>query len=339
MESYANLKRLSDKNNEIAFRAEVPLGTVQEHEKHELQYLGKDFSLPGFRKGKVPEAMLREHISPAHLLEKTAESAVRAAIQGIAETEKIETIGTPTVNIEVLESNKPIVFTVRFALQPRVDLPDYKAIGKEIFSRKNDVQVTEKEIDDSLLELRQMAMQLSGEKELPELNDTFAEKFGGVKTFAALKDELKKELIRNKENNLRGAQRDEAIKAITQKSKLTVPEILVEQELAHLLEHRNAEFERLGMTIEAYLKETKKTEKDLAKEDREAIEERIRASFVLRKIQETENITANNHEIDEGVTALKRRYPNENPRNLYRSAETAIIQEKIFALFEPEAKA
>ncbi len=338
MESYSNLKKLSDKNNEVEFRAEVPLETVQDHEKRELHRLGKDFSMPGFRRGKIPEAMLRERISVADLIEATADSAVRAAIQEIAETEKLAAIGTPKVSIETLEPNKPIVFTVRFAIEPEVELPDYTTIGKEILSRKSDVSVTEKEIDDALLEIRRMTMQATGGKDLPELNDAFAEQLGGVKTLAALKDEVKRELLQGKENNIRSAQRNEAVKTIVQKSKLTVPELLMEQELAHFLEHRNAEFERLGMTLDAYLKEAKKTEKDLAKEDREMIEDRIRTSFVFRKIQETANITADDREIATHVNFLKHRYPNEDPRNLRREAEAAIIEGKIFKLFEPATK-
>jgi FKBP-type peptidyl-prolyl cis-trans isomerase (trigger factor) len=337
MESYLNLKKISDKNNEIEFRAEVPPEMVQEHEKRELQHLGKDVSFPGFRKGKLPENILRGRINPTRLLEETAESAVRVAIRDIAEEKALDVIGIPKVDLETLEPNKPIVFTVRFAIAPKVELPDYKAIGKEIFSQKNDVNVSDEEIDEAMLELRRMAMRVTGEKELPELNDAFAEKFGGAKTFAALKDEVKNELVRGKEKNLRDARRNEAIKAVAQKSKLTIPELLVEQELTRFLESRDAALERLGMTQESYLKEAKKTEKELAKEDRAAIEDRIRISLIFREIQEAENIAAAEHEIATGIDALKSRYPNEDLRNLRRSAEAAIIEEKVFKVLEPLA--
>ena len=295
MESYTNLKKLSDKNNEVEFRAEIPLETVQAHEARELRAMGQTVSLPGFRKGKVPEALLREHINPVHLLEETAETAVRAAIQDIVESEKLETIGMPKVTLQTLAPQKPILFTVRFAIEPNVKLPDYQAIGKEIFLRPSEPKVAEKDP---------------------------TEEAGHTHDHA---------------NDVRAARRNEALTTIVRKATVTVPELLIEQELARYIDNRDAELERLGLSLDAFLKETKKTEKDLEKEDRAMIESRIRTSFVFRKIQETNNINASEREISAKVDALKHYYPNEHPQNLHRQAAAEVIEEKIFALIEPTA--
>jgi len=352
MNSYTNLKKLSDKNNVIEYRAEIPLETIKEHEKREIVRMGQTIAVPGFRKGKVPETMLREYIHPAEVLEEAADAAVRKAIRDLVEAESIDAIGLPDVQIKSIELNKPIEFTVRFAIDPNIDLPDYKKIGSEILTRKDDVSVTEKEIDDALLEVRRMAARAftpapnEGEKpkqpndaDLPQITDELAEKIAGVKTVAELRDQVRRELSFNNEIQSRDAKHDEIVKAIAQKAKLTVPHLLVEQELANFLESRNAEMERLGMTLEEYLKQIKKTEKELADEERAAIEERVRTGLVFQKIREVENITASDREIAQRVELLKRRYPHEAADTLRRSAAASIAQEKVFKLFEPEKPA
>ena len=130
--------------------------------------------------------------------------------------------------------------------------------------------------------------------------------------------------------------RDEIIQTITSKTKLTIPKLLIEHEFDHFLEDRNTELENLGMRLDDYLKQIKKTEKELADEERAAIEARVRTSLVFQKIRNVENITASPREIADEMTILKRQHPNSDLETLRRTAEATIAQEKIFKLFAGE---
>ena len=60
--SYTKLKKLSEKNGDIEFQAEVPVELLEEYSLAALAELAEDFALPGFRKGNVPQEKVREHI-------------------------------------------------------------------------------------------------------------------------------------------------------------------------------------------------------------------------------------------------------------------------------------
>ena len=154
--SYTKLKKLSEKNGDIEFQAEVPVALLDEYSLAALAELAEDFALPGFRKGKVPQEKVREHIGEMELLENAANEAVRDAMQEIAEDEKLNVVGRPQVVITKIAPKNPLEFKIRYALFPDISLPDYKKIGKTIFERKDPTDVTEKEIDEALERIQKM---------------------------------------------------------------------------------------------------------------------------------------------------------------------------------------
>ena len=156
--SYTKLKKLSEKNGDIEFQAEVPVELLDEYSLAALAELAEDFALPGFRKGKVPQEKVREHIGEMSLLEDAANEAVRDAMQQIAEDEKLDVIGRPQVTITKIAPKNPLEFKIRYALFPDISLPDYKKIGKTIFERKDPTDVTEKEIDEAVERIQRMIM-------------------------------------------------------------------------------------------------------------------------------------------------------------------------------------
>ena len=79
------IKKLSEKNGDIEFSAEVPVELLEEYSLAALAKLAEDFALPGFRKGKVPQEKVREHIGEMSLLEDAANEALRDAMPQIAE--------------------------------------------------------------------------------------------------------------------------------------------------------------------------------------------------------------------------------------------------------------
>jgi len=76
--SYTKLKKLSEKNGDIEFQAEVPVELLEEYSLAALAELAEDFALPGFRKGKVPHDKVREHIGEMELLEDATNEAPRS---------------------------------------------------------------------------------------------------------------------------------------------------------------------------------------------------------------------------------------------------------------------
>ena len=349
---YENLKPLKAKTNEAEYQADISLEILAKHESKEIARMGAHVVLPGFRKGKAPEAMLRERIDPVELLEEAAESSLRAAVRAIVTDEKLDVLGIPQISVEKLEPGKPLVFKVRFALAPAVALPDYRKIGRDIMEKQEEVAATDEEIKEALEHIRKIAAQTAAQaaepgtepkpndtpEKLPELTDELAQKLGNFKTVGELTEALKRDLIEEKRQRAHDAKRDRIVGEIVKHAKIEMPELLIDQEFERYREAREAELERMGMTLAQYLEQIKKSEKDLDKEERAQIHDRLVTSMVFQEIQKQENIEANSKEIAANAAILARRYPHEDPAHLRRSAEAFLIQEKIFKLFEPEAK-
>lgn len=340
MPSYLNLKKIKEKDGEIVFEAELAADILAEKEEEVLGEAGQDLSVPGFRKGKVPPAMVRERMDPVELLEEAAHKALPAAIHGIIEDEKISVLGRPEVALVKLAPENPVVFTARFALMPEVGLPDYKSIARKIVTEKKLATVAPEEVEEAIKHLREMFRSGEAGKEsddaLPELTDDFVKQFGPYKNVAEFTEELKRNLTEGKERDEKEKQREAIVQAIVQKTKIKIPKLLIDQELAAFFDNRDEELKKAGISFEEYLKQVKKTEEELEKEEREAIEKQIAASLIMGAMRKEEKITADEKDVTENIVALKRRYPDRTDAELWEPAEAIAIQKKLFDILEGE---
>jgi FKBP-type peptidyl-prolyl cis-trans isomerase (trigger factor) len=340
--SYTKLKKVSEKNGDIEFQAEVPVDLLEEYSLAALTALAEGFSLPGFRKGKVPHEKVREHIGEMELLEDAANEVLREAMVEIAEDEKLDVIGRPQLTITKIAPKNPLEFRVRYVLFPDISLPDYKKIGKTIFERKDPTDVTENEIDEALERIQKMvASATSGtgglavkDMAIPPLTDETVKQFGNFNTVVEFRTELKRQLEQEKVLHMKDGRREEVIKEIVKHAKLKIPATLVEQELYEFLRDRNEQLKTAGLSLEEYLKQTGKTAEILEKEERTLIEDDLRMSMVIQQIRKKENITADDRETHILIAQLKLRYPERTEEALHRTAEAMIIQNKLFALLE-----
>ena len=93
----------------------------------------KDFAaqatLPGFRTGKAPTALVRRRFADAIDAEllKNAQLALYDKLRETVETD-LATLPLPEGKLEMPESGAPLKFTVSFDVAPKIDLPQYKGI-------------------------------------------------------------------------------------------------------------------------------------------------------------------------------------------------------------------
>ena len=334
---YTNLKRLEEKHNEIEFQAEIPLDVLETHIGHALAHAGRDFEMPGFRKGKVPTHVVRERMDEMDLLETAADEALRAAVREVIADEKLSIVGSPRLTITKIALKNPVEFKVRFAVYPEIKLPNYKKIGTEIAERKDVVVVTDADMNEAITRLLAMVALKNPaidtkKDEKPELTDEIVKSFGPFENVADFKEKLKENLAKDKEINGKEAKREEIMREIVKQSKLEVPAMLIDEEYYAFEEQRDKGLQDAGVSLEDYLKGIKKSEKDLEKEERALIEERIKTSLVFREIQKAENIVANEKEIQINIAELKLRYSDRSESWLRETSIALIMQGKIFAL-------
>ena len=106
----------------------------------------KNISIPGFRKGKVPRAMIEKMYGAGVFYEDAANALIPQAYSEAAEESKLDIVSRPDIHVEQIEKGKPFIFTAEVAVKPEVTLGEYKGVAVP----KSDVEVTEEEVEASL---------------------------------------------------------------------------------------------------------------------------------------------------------------------------------------------
>ncbi|RWZ78820.1 MAG: trigger factor [Candidatus Microsaccharimonas sossegonensis] len=167
------------------------------------------------------------------------------------------------------------------------------------------------------------------ESKLPNIDDAFAKKAGPFKNVEALRDDIKRELMAQKERDSLEKFKDALLTELVEKSKVPIPEVLVADQMRSIERDFEQNLVYQGVTIDSYL--TTKGFKDSAtwreKEVRPTALKRVQAGLVLAELTTAETITATDAEINEHVAMHKRQYQN-NPEAL-KQFETEAVRRDI----------
>ncbi len=103
-------------------------------------------SIPGFRKGKVPRAMVEKMFGPEIFFEDAANQLIREHYNEAADESGLDIVSRATIDIVQIEKGKPFIFTAEVAVKPEVSLGEYKGVAVT----KADITVTDEEIDETV---------------------------------------------------------------------------------------------------------------------------------------------------------------------------------------------
>ena len=334
------------------FEIEIPAEDIAPRVRRVLAELTREAELPGFRKGFVPEKIVRERMGEFALFEKAAGEALAAALLEICKEEEIDAIGQPSVSVTLCAPGNPLRAKITVAEVPHFALPDYKKIAagenEKPFAPE---KVGDKEVDAVIDELRKIR---AGEdpksprevKEVQPLTDDTAKQFGNFNSVAELKAAVAENLKRQKEEQEKQKRRGALLAALVSEMKVELPDILIQSELARMGEELKGELERFGGTMEKYLADIKKTADEFRNELRPDAEHRARVHLLLHKIAQAESISAPPEKVDEEVRHIlslhKHAQPNgrsggnADPEAVRFFVETLLMNQKVIQFLEDQ---
>ena len=350
-------------------------------------------SMPGFRKGKAPRAMIEKMYGKGIFYEDAANSIIPDAYADAAKESELEIVAQPEIDVTQIESGKPFIFTATVALKPEVTLGEYKGIEVE----KKEVEVTDEEVEAEINKVREsnarmldiddratqdgdtvlidfdgyvdgkqfeggkaddyslvlgshsfidnfeeqlvgknigddvevnvtfpenyQAEELQGKpavfkvkikeikvKELPELDDDFAQDVSNFDTIAEYKEDLKKKLTENKEEALKREREEAVIGKIIENAQMDIPEQMVDAQTRQMTQEFAQRLSSQGLSIDQYMQFTGLTPQKMIEELKPQALKRIQSRLVLEAVVAAENIETTEEELDKEIENMASMY-------------------------------
>jgi trigger factor len=138
-------------------------------------------------------------------------------------------------------------------------------------------------------------------KELPDLDDDFAQLASEFDTIGELRSDLRKRLERQKRMQQIAQARDNALETLLEKVDFPLPDSVVESEISRRNEQLEQQLQQVGLSREDYLKSESKTAEEFDEEVSEAARQAVRGGFLLDQLALQEELGVENEELSEYV--------------------------------------
>ena len=136
------------------------------------------------------------------------------------------------------------------------------------------------------------------EKQLPELDDDFAQDVSDFDTMDAYKESLVKQIADRKANEAKVKKEDEAMEKIIEAAKMDIPEAMVDTQVNRMAEDFARRLQQQGLSIEQYFQYTGMTAQKVLEDMKPEALTRIKSRLVLEAIVKAENIEVSEDEVN-----------------------------------------
>jgi trigger factor len=409
----------------------VPGGRTQTSHDQALEKLSRSIKLPGFRKGKVPRAVLVQQLGPLRIRATALEDLVDSVFRDALQQAEIAAIGQPSVDggfealLERFEPGKDLSLTLELDVQPTPSLKSTKGLKAEAETVAYDAGRVDELIEQSRRQLaalvpvenraaaagdvavinfkgtfsdtgeaisggsadameveledgrmipgfvegiigmkpgdsktvacqfpeeypqedaagRQASFEISltelKGRELPALDDAFAQQASDKQTLAELRADLESRLKEDAERRNRSNRHDALLAALVEQLEVELPETLVQQEIVSLLEQTAGQLAQQGMDVKKLF--TPQLIQSLRDTSRPEAEERLKRSLALQALAKAEQIELEAGEIEAKVKELSRGFSDSSridPDRLRQAVQEDLMRDKLLGWLESHA--
>jgi trigger factor len=142
--------------NMAKLTVEVPAEQVEAALKTSFNKNKNKFNIPGFRKGKAPQAMVEKMYGSSVLYEDAIDVLLDETYPEAVKESGLEIVSRPEIGIEQIEKGKSMIYTATVAVKPEVTLGEYKGIEVE----KARPEVTEADVEAELKKVQEQNSRL-----------------------------------------------------------------------------------------------------------------------------------------------------------------------------------
>ena len=145
-------------------------------------------------------------------------------------------------------------------------------------------------------------------KELPELDDEFAQDVSEFDTLAEYRESVEKKLIERKEAEARREKENQLIEKIIEDSQMEIPEAMIDTQTENMVDDFANRLAQQGMPMEQYMQFTGMTEEKLMEQMRPDALKRIQSGLVLEAIAKAEDIQVSEDDVETEIGNMAEMY-------------------------------
>ena len=145
-------------------------------------------------------------------------------------------------------------------------------------------------------------------KELPELDDDFAQDVSDFDTLEEYKADVRKKVEEKKAADAKAKKEDAVIEKIIEGATMEIPDAMVETQAERMVDEFAQRLQMQGLSMEQYMQFTGGNVKAMVEQSKPQALKRIQSRLVLDAVVAAENLTATDEEVDAELAKMAEQY-------------------------------
>ncbi len=135
----------------VKLTIEVPFEEFKPSLDEAYKAIGSQVTVPGFRKGKVPAAVVDQRVGRTAVLDQAINTALPQWYNEALQEQEIQPLSQPEIDLTKFNDGEPIEITAELDIRPQIALPDLSSIAVEVA----DTEVADADVDEQIEALRE----------------------------------------------------------------------------------------------------------------------------------------------------------------------------------------
>ncbi len=145
-------------------------------------------------------------------------------------------------------------------------------------------------------------------KELPEVDDEFAQEVSEFDTLEEYKADIKANILKEKETKARNEKEDAVIAKIIENAQMEIPDAMVDYQTQQMLDDFGRRMQSQGLSLEQYFQYTGMTEEQYREQAKPSALKNIQSRLVLEAVAEAEKIEVSDEDMDAEFDRMAEQY-------------------------------